>query len=544
MPHLFSGFSAWRQYFRPISAPTAPQESLSETSLPFDALPVLPPGELLLRCRGNVSRIEELAGTTQKHFADYYLETLHRFACYVQQRPASPASYAHPGGMLAVGLETAATALKIRQAYLLPAGAVPEEAVLKKDRWTFAVFTAALLHDLARPATEQKITLFDGKTTRTWNPWTGAMADVPDIVAYRVECAPRRNPKTLPSAALMLAPFIIAPAGLTWLADDADVFSAWLACVARDKRLAGVLGEIIGKALRGSGSTDAPAEETPMTQTPTDADPPPMLPQGPQGVDGLPMHERLLTGLRRLIDDGGIPFNTLDAHGWRTGEDIWLQTPTVTEALREWLAQQESGDIPGNNQKVLDVLHREEVLVPCDGKAVWRVAVREGEAERIVTALWIQVGRIWPNLESAPADFAGTVAPIKPESDENTQDKEAPAAKFVEWLRKGIAQGQIPYNEDNAHVHIVPEGVLLVAPGLFQDFVSECGGGRWETVQQLFIKRKAHVRTQSGDNIHHYVDGASQVPLSGFLLKDASLVFDDSILAPNPFIRRLGDDGL
>jgi hypothetical protein len=122
--------------------------------------------------------------------------------------------------------------------------------------------------------------------------------------------------------------------------------------------------------------------------------------------------------------------------------------------------------------------------------------------------------------------------------------KEAPAAKFVEWLSTGLADGRIPYNENNANVHVVSEGVLLLVPGLFQDFVAECGGGRPDTVQQLFVKRKDHVRTADGDNVHHYVigSGQSQTALSGFLLKDSSLAFGAIVPAPNTSVHRLIED--
>ncbi len=541
MSNLFLSLRAWLQTSRAPSVPAPAIQSTSATELPLDSLPLLPPGELLLRCRASVSRIEELAGTTPKHFAEYYLETLHRFARHAQQRPASQASHAHPGGMLALGLETAAAALRIRQAYLLPAGAVPEEAVLKKDRWTFAVFSAALLQDLAQPAVEQTLTLFDGGMARTWNPWTGPMADVPGVAAYRVERFEKHTPKLPSSASLLLAPSIIAPAGLAWLAGDGDVFSAWLACLTGEARQAGVLGEIIGKARQGFLLVAGPAGTAPIppTEAETTADPAP-----PEEPSDIPLHEELLRGIRALIDDSKLPVNTVEASGWRTGEDVWLEATGVADALRIWLVKQGSTDIPGNNQTLIDVLHRENSLVPCEGKAVWRVIVDDSGAERTVAALRIEARRIWPDGEPAPADFAGTVTPAKPAPGEDAKGKEAPAEKFVEWLRKGIAEGRIPYNQEGAHIHIVPEGVLLVVPGLFQDFVGECGGGRWETVQQLFIKRKAHVRTEGGENIHHYVAEASQAALSGFLLKDASLVFGDGIPAPNPSICRQGENGL
>ena len=94
-------------------------------------------------------------------------------------------------------------------------------------------------------------------------------------------------------------------------------------------------------------------------------------------------------------------------------------------------------------------------------------------------------------------------------------------------MKTSHRKGRIPHNEKDARVHVVPEGVLLVTPNIFKDFTDECGGGRWDTVQKLFIKRKQHVKTASGENIHQYVvgSGLSKRVLSGFLLKDLSLVF-------------------
>jgi hypothetical protein len=83
-------------------------------------LPVVSPGELLANRRAAVGRIEELAGTTHAHFERYYLDTLHRFARWCQQRPAFQPRHAHPGGLLDFGMGTAAAALKIRQGHLLP----------------------------------------------------------------------------------------------------------------------------------------------------------------------------------------------------------------------------------------------------------------------------------------------------------------------------------------------------------------------------------------------------------------------------------------
>ena len=380
MPNAFSGFSSWLRSWR--SAPDqAPIEEFapSASALPSDAFPLLPPGELLLRCRAKVSRIEELAGTTPAHFERYYLETLHRFALYVQQRPASQASHSRPGGMLDLGLDTAAAALKIRQAYLLPPGAVPEEAVLKRDLWTFAVFTLALLHDLSQPAVEQTVTLFNDTASSEWNPWAGAMGDDSSVVGYQVALQRKRNPRfPPPSASLLLANLVVAPAGLAWLASDAEAFSAWLDCAAGDKATTGALGDILGKALRTFRTTPSAKPDESERSLPIETGQAEVFSSPHNRHGDMPLHERMLAGLIDLVDRGELPFNAVAAKGWRKGDDVWLESPAIADALRAKLLQEAHGDAPNSNQDAIDVLHRQGVLAACGGKAVWNVAVHDG----------------------------------------------------------------------------------------------------------------------------------------------------------------------
>ncbi len=408
-------------------------------------LPILSSAELLANRRASVSRIEELAGTTPAHFECYYLDTLHRFARWCQQRPASQPNHARPGGLLDKGMETAAAALKIRQGHLLPPGTVPEQAVLKKDLWTFAVFTLGLLSDLAKPTAQQMVTLSDGTASWAWNPWSSAMDDDPAVRGYRLEASlETENHAHVPdSASLMLANLIIAPAGLAWLSSDASVFSAWLACASGDKASAGILGNILGKA------SSLPSLAPPTLQ--------------------------------------------------KTTSSTILQTePSILPSPPEWESR---------------------LILPISENASDSFSELPG-----VDRLTIE--EIRHLQENQPFELTQTDGAQQKEAVMGNA-KEAPAAKFMEWLCTGIEQGRIPYNDKDARVHVVPEGVLLVTPNIFKDFTEECGGGRWDTVQKLFIKRKQHVKTASGENIHQYEvgSGLSQTVLSGFLLKDPSLVF-------------------
>ncbi len=214
-------------------------------------LPVLSARELLSARREYVNRIEELASTTPLHFEQYYLSMLRRFAEWSQQLPASEVHHrAYPGGALDHGLGVAAAALRIRQGHLLPPGAPPEEAVLKKSLWTYAIYTLALLHDAANPSLNQVVTVFgEDHSTWGWNPWAGGIGSNPNARWYKVGFHRHGHQRCQPCAGLMLAPYLVGGEGLAWLQSDPILFAHWLACASGDDAKAAVLGEIVSKAI-------------------------------------------------------------------------------------------------------------------------------------------------------------------------------------------------------------------------------------------------------------------------------------------------------
>jgi len=382
MPHMPNAFSAVLSTigFRPPRQDTPPPARVGHTCLPPPGmLPVVSPDELLANRRAAVSRIEELAGTTQAHFERYYLDTLHRFARWCQQCPAFQPRHAHPGGLLDFGMGTAAAALKIRQGHLLPPGAMPEEAVLKKDLWTFAVFTLALLGGMAKPTLGQTVTLSDGTGSWVWNPWSGAMNDDPTVRWYRVAFSKESDVDISESASLLLANLIVAPAGLAWLSSDASVFPAWLACATGDKASAGILGQILDKAR-------------------------------------------------------SLPSSTLSA------------VPNVAVSTMQTEPSTTPGSPELENQPILTIGEKASDSLP-------ELPAIDG----------LPNGQTHTANEIQPSEFTGTVDLAKQEARDGGQ--EVPAAKFMEWLCTGIGQGRIPYNEKDARVHVVPEGVLLTSVG-------------------------------------------------------------------------------
>jgi integrating conjugative element relaxase (TIGR03760 family) len=534
-------------FFQRPAPQSNPARLVRASSPPPSAVPVLPTQDLLAARREPINRLEELAGTTRPHFERYYLGVLRRFAAWAQQLPASEAHHhAYPGGLLDHGLEVAVAALRLRQGALLPPGAPPEEAVLKKDLWTYAVFTLALLHDAAKPATDHTVTVFgEDSTSWPWNPWVGSLCDDPKARWYRIDFRRQREYRTHQRAGLLLAPRLVGAEGLAWLASDPAVFSAWLAYATGDMGQAGILADLLVQADRESVARSLGSGVA--------------VRAAPAGV--TPLHKMLLTTLRHLIDSGELPLNRRGAAGFRTGDDLWLLSKRTMDAVRaHGLLTGQSG-LPTENTRLFDVLQDHGVLVPnAEGRAVWRATVRgDGHADPL-TLLRIPVARLWADPETAPPAFDGAVEPdalsVEPAPDPRSPSgtavrkpeaaavvapsvaTTAPTAslgrQFLDWVGTELQAGRLEYNSAKARVHIVPEGVLLASPGLFRDYAAATGAHDFTPIQKSFLKLKLHQTTTAGLNVHQYAVIGSGALISGILLTDPGRLFGTLVPVPNP----------
>jgi integrating conjugative element relaxase (TIGR03760 family) len=120
-----------------------------------------------------LEHIWQRTSLSRAQFAELYRTPLYRYAEWVQRFPASESHHhAYPGGMLDHGLEIVAYALKLRQSYLLPAGASPETQVARAEAWTAGTAYAALLHDIGKIAVDLHVEYAGGSR---WHPWHGPL---------------------------------------------------------------------------------------------------------------------------------------------------------------------------------------------------------------------------------------------------------------------------------------------------------------------------------------------------------------------------------
>jgi hypothetical protein len=109
----------------------------------------------------------------------------------------------------------------------------------------------------------------------------------------------------------------------------------------------------------------------------------------------------------------------------------------------------------------------------------------------------------------------------------------------LDWIVAGVASGQLSCNKPWARVHGVPEGVLLVAPGILQDYAKSTGSTDFEAVQRSFLKLGLHQKTPEGLNFHRYALSGHNASVNGLLLANPQAVFGASAPGLNPLLERL-----
>lgn len=237
-----------------------------------DALPVLDATELLAKHAARIAVLRKAVGIPDAHWKALYLSVFATFAQFVQQLPASEAHHhCGIGGLLEHAIDVTCKAIVLRQGHQLPAGASAEEIAKKRDLWTYAVAMGALLHDIGKPLTDQRVHLFDasGRSLGPWNPWVGRMPDA--AARYRVTFLRERRYRLHERVPLLMARLFLRPEGLRWLGSDLDVLQAFLSVLGNDPDGAGVLRELVRQADGHSVAEDLAGGVTTRFPAATDA---------------------------------------------------------------------------------------------------------------------------------------------------------------------------------------------------------------------------------------------------------------------------------
>ncbi|WNZ80841.1 MobH family relaxase [Pseudomonas sp. P105] len=527
-----------------------------------------------------LDRIWQYTALSHAQFTQLYLNPIHRYAEQVQQLPASETHHhAYLGGMLDHGLELVACSLKLRQSYLLPTGAAPEDQAAQTDAWSAGIAYGALLHDIGKIAVDLLVERQDGSP---WHPWQGPL-DQP----YRFRYLKGRDYHLHGAAAGLLYTQILDRPILDWLSGFPSLWASLLYVLAGQYERAGVLGELVIQADRVSTAQNIGGNPSKALHAP---------------IHSLQHH--LISGLRHLVQHE-LKLNQPGAAGWLTEDALWLVSKTVTDKLRAYVLSQSIEGIPTSNIAVFDELQSHGLVESTpEGKAIWTALVAQGNWQQRFTFLRLQPSLIWGS-EDRPETFSGTVsvtfddlpsdAPVSPPApkavstrstqspsqpeplamedadylgtlldmfelaepeasdapsesalETSTLPSDNPGQAFLNWVKAGIQNHKLIINDSKAKIHTVCGSVFLVTPGLFQRYVQEFPGisqgsdqeiEEWRWAQKQFEKLKAHRKRADGLNIWtcHVEGPRKKAKLKGYLLKDPELIFE-SLPPGNPYL--------
>ncbi|OAE16736.1 relaxase [Pseudomonas brenneri] len=557
--------------------PAPPTVNVAEGYLPIESAHSLLAAK---HRRQLLDRIWQYTALSHAQFIQLYLNPIYRYAEQVQQLPASETHHhAYLGGMLDHGLELVACSLKLRQSYLLPTGAAPEDQAAQTDAWSAGIAYGALLHDIGKIAVDLQVERQDG---RPWHPWQGPL-DQP----YRFRYVKGRDYHLHGAAAGLLYTQILDRPILDWLSGFPLLWASLLYVLAGQYERAGVLGELVMQADRVSTAQNIGGNPSKALQAP---------------IHSLQHH--LINGLRHLAQHE-LKLNQPGAAGWLTQDALWLVSKTVTDKLRAYLLSQSIEGIPSSNIAVFDELQSHGLVESTpEGKAIWTAIVAQRDWQQTFTFLRLQPALIW-GIENRPEAFSGTVsvavdaprtdAPVSPppnavstKSTQNTSqpdplamedadylgtlldmfELEKPEASdapsenaietstlpsdnpgyvFLNWVKEGILSHQLVINDSKAKIHTVSGSVFLVTPGLFQRYAQEFPGisqganqevEEWRWVQRQFEKLNVHRKRENGLNIWTcQIEGPrKRATLKGYLLEESKLLFE-STPSDNHFLK-------
>lgn len=206
------------------------------------------------------------------------------YAEFVQLLPALAAQHhSHQGGLYVQALKVASRALDYRRGQILPRGAAPEVIGAQAHRWTYAVFVAALLHDVGHALAGLHILIRgDRGVFEPWAPLAGPMFAC-GAVYYRLELPGDAATQSALYAGVPLSLLnqVVPPSVLDWLAADPGLMRELTAFLSGDPSArAGAISGLVLRAaaelgrceLKPDGSDDSAVEVTAPATTPVDVD--------------------------------------------------------------------------------------------------------------------------------------------------------------------------------------------------------------------------------------------------------------------------------
>ncbi|MCG8330641.1 MAG: TraI domain-containing protein [Chitinophagales bacterium] len=348
-----------------------------------------------------IRQIKRLFSITEDVWINHYLYAIEQFAELVQEVPASEIHHhSTAGGLIDHTLEALHAGIRIAQGYVLPPNTEPEQIASSSDRWRFGAFIAILAHDIGKVVTDIEIVYREkGRDFQYWHPW---YENIPTGAEYSYRYRNRANNSKLAKslhekAAMSLLPRLLTKKAAQWIFEDTELLTQLFSTVTHSTFGGQAIAEIVRTADSASVANNLGAN----TGVRTDHS------------SIIPLHEKLIVSLRKLINDGDLKRNKPGAAIWVTETDTWVVSKATMEAVRVQLLNEGHKGIPKNIIRLFEILREHELLIPNqEGDSVWRAEINDFAKnwQQKLTFLRFKNEIIWPT--SNPDTFDGDVSPL------------------------------------------------------------------------------------------------------------------------------------
>lgn len=348
-----------------------------------------------------IRKIKRLFSITEDVWTNHYLYAIEQFAELVQEVPASEIHHhSTAGGLIDHTLEALHAGIRIAQGYVLPPNSEPEQIASSSDRWRFGAFIAILAHDIGKIVTDIEIVYRErGGEFQRWHPW---YENIPTGAEYSYRYKKRANNSKIAKslhekAAMSLLPRLLTKKAAQWVFEDTELLAQLFSTVTHATFGGQAIAEIVRTADSASVANNLGAD----TGVRTDHS------------NAIPLHEKLIVSLRKLINDGDLKKNKPGAAIWVTENDTWVVSKATMEAVRVQLLNEGHKGIPKNIVRLFEVLREHELLIPNqEGDSVWTAEINDFAKnwQQKLTFLRFKNEIIWPT--SNPETFDGEVTPL------------------------------------------------------------------------------------------------------------------------------------
>ena len=427
-----------------------------------NVLPVLTADQLYSRLslHNRLRGIRRKVAIDPQRFEAMYGKPIARYCEVVQLLPASQAHHhAYPGGLIVHTLSVIEYAINERQKYTLPLASEPEVIEAQKNLWTYAVFVAALLHDIGKAVT--MAWYIDAAQDKIRNPAAGTLLQQ-GCKHYTLKFRPTQYYKLHERLGLLYLSQLLDSTSLDYLTRDLDIFAEVLGYVSADRASWGSIGAIVSTADQMSVADDLRI----ASQT--------GRPRQFAGAELENFGERLLKAFRLLIEERKLAANRPGAILYLSDDQryVYAVAKTIAEKLREKMQALGATDVPADNTRIFDELQQHGLIeATATGHAIFNihVSIPHANFEQDFTTLKIDSRKLF-TVASLPAKMAGSVH----ESDKAATDSAAtPSPATASTTAQALPASAAPAAGENLQQPVATPSLQQEAtPDLQQEAVA------------------------------------------------------------------------